>query len=120
MLAREHAERAQEFLEASDREFAAGDILQASEKLWGAAAHAVMAAAQRNGRKPGSHRGLIEAVARLAEEHNDASLEAGFAVAELFHRNFYHAFMVEDFELDSRRPLVHQFVRRVLALNGNA
>ncbi len=119
MLAREHAQKAQEFLEASDREFATGDILQASEKLWGAATHAVMSAAQRNGKKPGSHRGFIEAVARLAEEHNDASLEAGFLAAELFHRNFYYGFM-EDFEIDSRRPLVDRFVRRVLALNGNA
>ena len=119
MPAREHAEITREFLEASDREFAAGDILQASEKLWGAATHAVTAAAQRNGKKPGSHNGFIEAVARLAEEHNDASLEAGFLAAELFHRNFYHDFM-EDFEIDSRRPLVDRFVKRVLALNGTA
>ena len=49
MLVRVHSRTAQEFLAASDREFAAGDALQASEKLWGAAAHAIMAVAQQQG-----------------------------------------------------------------------
>lgn len=112
----DHAQQALDFLAASDREFHAGDILQGSEKLWGAATHAVMAATERNGRKPGSHRGFIEAVEQLAEEHDKPSLVAEFAVAQMFHRNFYHAFMVEDYELNSNRPLVHQFVDSVLAL----
>ena len=47
MLTQNHAVTAQEFLEASDQEFASGDHLQASEKLWGAATHAVMAVAQQ-------------------------------------------------------------------------
>ena len=33
MPAQDHAQTARDFLAASDREFAAGDILQASEKL---------------------------------------------------------------------------------------
>ena len=45
MLTKNHAATANEFLDASDQEFAAGDHLQASEKLWGAATHAVMAVA---------------------------------------------------------------------------
>ena len=45
MECEEHRRTAREFLAASDQEFAAGDHLQASEKLWGAASHAVMAAA---------------------------------------------------------------------------
>ncbi len=35
MAAEEHRETALAFLDASDREFDAGDVLQASEKLWG-------------------------------------------------------------------------------------
>ena len=46
MLAVDHAQTAEGFLADSDREFAAGDVLQASEKLWGAAAHAMMAVAE--------------------------------------------------------------------------
>ena len=49
MISTEHAETAREFLIASDREFDQGDILQGAEKLWGAAAHAVMAIALDRG-----------------------------------------------------------------------
>ena len=49
----DHRQTARDFLTASDREFLDGDHLQASEKLWGAATHAVMAAAvERNWRLP--------------------------------------------------------------------
>ena len=49
MLTQEHTQTAQEFLAAADHEFMAGDNLQASEKMWGAASHAVMAVAQQRG-----------------------------------------------------------------------
>jgi hypothetical protein len=49
MLVQEHVQTAREFLEAADGEFAAGDVLQGSEKMWGAASHAVMAVAQQQG-----------------------------------------------------------------------
>ena len=39
----EHVDAAQEFLAESDRKFTEGRILQASEMLWGAAAHMVIA-----------------------------------------------------------------------------
>ena len=38
MLPHEHAQTALEFLEKADQHFADGDQIQASEKLWGAAA----------------------------------------------------------------------------------
>ena len=43
----EHIRTAEYFLLESDREFDAGERLQASEKLWGAAAHSVIAVAQK-------------------------------------------------------------------------
>ncbi len=115
MLTEDHARTALAFLVASDREFAAGDRLQASEKLWGAATHAVMAAAMQHGRRLGSHSSFKDTAERLSDEQNDLSIEVGFAHAEKFHRNFYHDYM-EDFELDADRPKVHDFVSRVLAL----
>ena len=115
MQVREHAETAREFLIASDREFAAGDVVQASEKLWGAAAHAVMAVAQERKWNHSSHRSLKNTAIRLSREQGDPLIEAYFAVAEKFHRNFYHDSM-EDWERDADRPLVHDFVARVLAL----
>ena len=115
MLTDDHAAKALEFLAQSDAEFAEGDRLQASEKLWGAATHAVMAAAQQRGWRHGSHRALKEAVRRLSNDHDDIRIMLEFGFAEKFHSNFYHDHM-DDFELDEDRPLVHDFVHRVLAL----
>ena len=111
----EHAQTAQEFLGVSDHEFMAGDNLQASEKLWGAASHAVMAAAQQRGWRYNKHRDLGKASQKLSEESGDASIADCFAIAEKLHANFYHDFM-EDHEFDYARARVRDFINRVLTL----
>ena len=115
MIMTEHIETAQEFIDESDAYFAKGDVLQGSEKTWGAAAHIVMAMAQRRGWDFGTHRALKVAVRRLVEEHDDPFLDVGFLAAEKFHANFYHKFM-EDFEYQEDRPKVRRFVERVQSL----
>ena len=115
MLTQEHVETARSFIEAADREFAAGDVLQGSEKMWGAAANAVMAVAQQRGWPFGSHRDLVTAVRRLSDEQGDEALRAGFDAAQMLHANFYHRFM-EDFQLDNSREVVRSFVARTLRL----
>jgi hypothetical protein len=117
MLVQEHVQTAREFLEASDGEFAAGDVLQGSEKMWGAASHAVMAVAQQQGWPYGSHRALKMAVRRMSEEYEDQALRDRFVAAEQLHANFYHGFL-EDYQIDDSRELVRDFVARVLALLG--
>ena len=119
MLVRDHTQTAQEFLAASDREFAVGDTLQASEKLWGAAAHAIMAVAQQRGLEHGTHRTLINSARQITEEQDDellrSALQAGILAARHFHSNFYNRTMEpEDIEYD--RPLVHRFVALMLTL----
>ena len=111
----DHLQTAQDFLTASDREFLDGDKLQASEKLWGAATHAVMAAAVERNWPYRTHRDLKLAVGRLADEFQDDLLPGGFAFAEKFHKNFYHDEM-EDYEIAMDRPQVHRFVHRMVAL----
>ena len=113
MQTQEHAQTAIDFLEAADREFASGDVLQGSEKLWGAARHAVMMAAQQRGWPYSKHGAVREAVNRIADEHNDEFLKAGFSVAEGFHANFYHGFK-EDDSIEQDRPLVRRFIERIL------
>ena len=115
MQIKEHLKTAQSFIEAADKEFDAGDHLQASEKLWGAASHVVMAAAQQHGWPYGSHRAMKTAADRMGEIYNDSSLSNGFGLAEKFHANFYHDFM-EDYQLDSDRPKIRDFVERVTEL----
>ena len=115
MTTDEHVEQARRFLAQADSEFAAGDILQASEKLWGAASQAVMAAAQSRGMSCGSHRAQRVAVEEFASRQRDPHIAAEFAVAGKFHANFYHGFMEpEDWLHES--PLVRDFTERMLAL----
>ena len=120
MEVQQRVQKAQEFLAVSDAEFAKGDDMQASEKLWGAAAHAVMAVAQQRGWPYGKHYALKVAVRRIADEFADDellvdALHGGFNTAESFHANFYHDFM-EDFQIETGRPIVRRFVNRVLGM----
>ena len=111
----EHLQTARDFLSRSDEEFASGEVLQASEKLWGAATHAVMAAAKQRGWDSGKsyHRKVV--VRRLYEESGDEILRGGFLAAETFHANFYHDFM-EDYQIEEARPLVRDFLQRIFSL----
>ena len=115
MIKDEHVQTAQDFLVKSDAYFAEGDVLQGSEKLWGAAAHAIIAVAQQRGWKYGNHYAIREVARRLADELSDERISLGLIAAEKFHANFYHEFMDES-ELDMGRPAVQRFVGRMLAL----
>ena len=115
MLTQEHVQTAREFLADADEEFAAGDVLQASEKMWGAATYAVIAVAQRRCWLYGGHRELVYAVRRLADELADDSLRSEFSTAEGFHANFYHGYL-EDFQIEDYRSIVQRFVGRMLSL----
>ena len=119
MTSEEHIDTAKQFLADSDREFLDGDELQASEKLWGAASHAVMAIAEQRGLHCRNHKELKIVAHTLANEYEDPFIRNGFSIAEKFHANFYHGFM-EDFEVKGDRPLVHEFTARVLELAAAA
>ena len=86
----EYTAQALKFLAQSETEFAAGDTRQGSEKLYGAASQAVIAAAKQRGWRYRSHRDNKNATTRLATELNDDLLLAGFLAAEKFHINFHH------------------------------
>lgn len=115
MDAQEHARTERGFLNAADVEFAVGDVLQGSEKLWGAACHAIIALAQRRVWKYGSHYAMINAARNLAAETGEDFFLFGFKYAEKLHINFYHGFMDEP-NLEEARQIVREFVNRVLAI----
>ena len=119
MLVEEHAQTARDFLDAAEREFAAGDELQGSEKIWGAASHAVRAVAKSRGWDSGKHNHLKAAVMRLARDLDDQTIRAGFVAAQQFHANFYHGFMEED-DIEIAYPVAFDFVTRMLDLDGLA
>ena len=70
-------------------ELEAGDVRQASEKGWGAAAQAVKAAAQQRGWTHNYHRALFMVVTDLSNETADPELDVLFASANYLHINFY-------------------------------
>ncbi len=70
-------------------ELDAGDVRQASEKGWGAAAQIVKAVAQARGWPHRHHALLTEAVDNLAVETRDDDLVDRFAAANSLHINFY-------------------------------
>ena len=92
-----HAETAAEFLARAHAYLADGDLLQASEKGWGAAAQMVKAVAEARGWEHNGHRQLHQAVERLAAETGQPELRSHFSEANLLHRNFYEGVLgVED------------------------
>ena len=112
-----HAQIANDFLSKSIEEFAGGDNLQASEKLWGATAHAIMAVAEKRGLKCNSHKAYRAVINQLTDSPDYQLLRLGFSAAEMFHGNFYNNFMAAE-TIDESRPDVENVVRLLLQLAG--
>ena len=88
-----HSDTASEFLTKARVHLAEGDLLQASEKGWGAAARMVKAFAETRGWRHRTHGDLHRAVGRLAEESADQRLRSRFRSASALHQNFYEGNM---------------------------
>lgn len=100
MRADGYAETSRGFLAKAREELEDGDLLQASEKTWGAAAQMVKAVGERRGWAHDSHRALSQVVNRLAEETGDRSLRISFQVAQALHFNFYEGMHPREFVED--------------------
>ena len=121
MSTMEHVEAARTLLEESQREYEeSGATLQSSEKLWGAACHALIARAMQQEWTVGSHRALVNASQLLAREQNDQSLRANFSVAQKFHGRFYGDVHFDPFAetstLEDDREMVTDYIHRVLSI----
>ena len=85
-----HQERSQHFLGLVDDELARGELEEASNKLWGAAAHAIKAVAERRGWEHHAHALLEEAVHRLVHKENaPRNLLIQYMTASAYHQRFY-------------------------------
>ena len=104
-----------QLLDQAQAELAAGDIRQASEKGWGAAALIIKAVAQHHGRRHDSHRSLFVNIRRLISETGDRQLSLLFASANFLHTTFYEFDTLEhisdadtvSLHLEQVRQLVH-------------
>lgn len=71
------------------RELADGDLAQASEKGWGAAAQMLKAVAQQRGWDHSRHRHHLVTASRLRSETGDGDIRRLFNTASALHENFY-------------------------------
>lgn len=98
--AEEHLRISRRFMRQAHTEFAKGDRLQASEKAWGAAAHAVKAVAQRRGWQHDGHRYLFEAIDKIFRETKDPQIRGLFSTANALHMNFYENWQSDEYVQD--------------------
>ena len=84
-----YRERSRSFLAKAREELDVGDLVQASEKAWGAAAMIVKAVAEQRGIPHESHNGLWRIVEDLDSETGDEELTDLFTFASALHKNFY-------------------------------
>ena len=99
-------------LEQARTELEAGDLRQASEKGWGAAAQAIKAVCERRSWPHRGHRDLHQTVDRLTEETNNPEFADQFGAASMLHQNFYENWHGETVVRD-RLQRVRRFVNLV-------
>ena len=109
-----HTRLAWHLLNQADHEIMAGDLLQSSEKLWGATSHALKALCESRGWRHGKYAHSEHAVKQLAIAKSDESIRMAFRIAEACHGNFYNDTL--EFEtLDEHRGDIRRLVEKILA-----
>ncbi len=76
-------------------ELEAGDLIQASEKFWGAAAQAMKSVASRHGWEHKTHAHAYGVVNNLTRLTGDRQIRDWFSRADALHTNFYEDWMDE-------------------------
>ena len=80
-----------------------GDLVQTSEKLWGATALTVKMVAAKRGLKLEQHGSFWDFVDRLSIESGDGEYFNFFGEANALHRNFYENEMTHTADTDVKR-----------------
>ena len=88
-MSREYMVRAEDYLQQ-------GDLVQASEKSWDAAACALKSIAEQRGWQHQSHSLLFDISNQMAEELDRADLRDMFQSAKSMHQNFYENWEPEE------------------------
>ena len=112
---REHLAISHRFRDQGLAEVESGDLLQGSEKLWGAAAHAVKAAAEQRGWKHNGHYYLFKVINELVLVAGDERLNEAFEAANQLHVNFYENTLDAD-EIDYRAQRVLDLIDMINAI----
>ena len=92
-----YADQSRDFIRQAREELERGDLAQASEKIWGAAAQAVKSVAEMRGWEHKHHALIIAAAWRIAREHNRPAIQGMMDAASLMHQNFYENLRDEEY-----------------------
>ena len=84
-----HLETSRRFIVQAEAELQAGDEMQACEKAWGGAAHAIKSVAELYRWSHDSHADLFRAVNNIVRMSGDPEIRAMFNSANALHQNFY-------------------------------
>lgn len=82
-----------DFFAQAEAALAQNDLLQTSEKGWGAAAEMVKSVADARGLPHEGHRELWRVVNRLTAETGDREIRTVFGLAGYLHTNFYEGWL---------------------------
>jgi hypothetical protein len=86
----------EKYLRDSEEFLTKKDLVQASEKAWGAAAQIVKALAAKEGKELRSHGELHRYVAELSKEKGDREIMKFWFSATSLHQNFYENWFPEE------------------------
>ena len=115
MAAHRYQQASEHFLAQVKRELSNGDLAQASEKGWGAAAQILKAIAEQRGWDHHRHRHFHRAASRIRAETGDGEIRRLFDSASALHENFYENDMPPD-EVDDRLDDVAALMDKLLPL----
>ena len=91
-----YAAMSQRYIEQAEEEFQKGDLGQASNKAWGAAALTLKSIAERRGWNHNRHGLLYDISGQMADELGRPDLRAMFRSANAMHQNYYEDWMASD------------------------
>ena len=86
---RKYTEISQRLIQQAADELEKGDLVQASEKAWGAVATAVKSVAERRGWNHQRHALLFDVSGQIADEMGRPELRRLFRIVSSLHINFY-------------------------------
>ena len=121
-LAAEYRETSLRLIRQADDEFEKGDLIQASEKAWGAASQSLKAAAALRGLQHTNHWEVRLVARQLVNETGQVRIGELFRSGESLHANFYEAWMPEGEvreSIDNMKEMV-DLLERIPPPNGVA
>ncbi len=118
--AEQHRDISAQFLGHAEDELRKGDLLQASEKAWGAVSHYVNSIAIQKNWPIGSHERLMENAHKLISQ-DPAGARDNLRLlrsTEALHANFYQAFLNKD-SVEGGIEDARELIKALEALNAD-